>query len=111
MANLKRGIVESRTKYEKKTKLKKRQRKYNTNKARKQQDQIAFSSSIFAGTETVDGEEFLIVFGGQGRINSKYREQFLYVKTGRSPDAWVDCFLQTQLLSEAKLEQSKHAAH
>mmetsp|Transcript_26556 Transcript_26556/g.57055 ORF Transcript_26556/g.57055 Transcript_26556/m.57055 type:complete len:385 (+) Transcript_26556:55-1209(+) len=71
----------------------------------------ANSSSIFSSTETVNGEEYLVLFGGQGRIHSKYRDQFLYVKTGRAPDDWVDGFLQTELLSEAKLEQAKHAVH
>ena len=110
-ANLKRGIVESKAKYDKKTKRGKRQKTYNTNKNRKQQDQITFSSAIFAGTEIVNDEGFLVLSDCQGRISSKYRDQFLYVKTGRAPDDWVDCFLQTQLLSDAKLEQSKHAAH
>mmetsp|Transcript_26553 Transcript_26553/g.57045 ORF Transcript_26553/g.57045 Transcript_26553/m.57045 type:complete len:194 (+) Transcript_26553:2645-3226(+) len=57
----------------------------------------ANSSSIFSSTETVNGEEYLVLFGGQGRIHSKYRDQFLYVKTGRAPDDWVDGFLQTEL--------------
>mmetsp|Transcript_26561 Transcript_26561/g.57072 ORF Transcript_26561/g.57072 Transcript_26561/m.57072 type:complete len:385 (+) Transcript_26561:55-1209(+) len=102
MVVLKRERVEQRNK---------RPRGYNTNMARKQQDQIAYSSSIFSSTETVNGEEYLVLFGGQGRIHSKYRDQFLYVKTGRAPDDWVDGFLQTELLSEAKLEQAKHAVH
>mmetsp|Transcript_26552 Transcript_26552/g.57040 ORF Transcript_26552/g.57040 Transcript_26552/m.57040 type:complete len:382 (+) Transcript_26552:55-1200(+) len=88
MVVLKRERVEQRNK---------RPRGYNTNMARKQQDQIAYSSSIFSSTETVNGEEYLVLFGGQGRIHSKYRDQFLYVKTGRAPDDWVDGFLQTEL--------------
>mmetsp|Transcript_6110 Transcript_6110/g.13845 ORF Transcript_6110/g.13845 Transcript_6110/m.13845 type:complete len:175 (+) Transcript_6110:1329-1853(+) len=36
---------------------------------------------------------------GGGRINSKYKDQFMFVKTGRAPDSWVEGFADTQLLS------------
>ena len=79
--NLRRGIVESKAKVEKKTTCKKRGKgTYNSTKANKQQDEIEFSSAIFSGKETVNGEEFLLLSDGQSQINIKYRDAFLYVK-------------------------------
>ena len=59
----------------------------------------------------INGDEFLLLFGGQGRINIKYRDAFLYVKDGCVQDDWIASFIEAELLSEAKLEQARHAVH
>ena len=105
--NLKKGIVENRTKMIKKGKTR---GKYNTKKNTKRKDEIEYFSSIFESTETVDGEDFLLLVGG-GRIQSKYQDHFLFVKTGRVPDEWAKGLADPQLLSDAKVEQAKHATH
>lgn len=107
--NLKEGIVEFKTKIQKKMTGKKRG-KYNTTKDTKRQDQVEFFSSVFKGTEQVGNEEFVRLVGG-GRIHNKYKDLYLYVKTGRAPDNWANSFVQSQLLSAAKVEQAKHATH
>ena len=84
--------------------------KYNTKKAIKMQDQIEFASSIFGETLSVDNETYAVLCGG-GRINSKYNDQFMFVKTGRAPDSCVEGFSATQLLSDAKIEQVKISNH
>ena len=33
------------------------------------------------------------------------------VKSGRAPDEWAKGFADSQLLSDAKVEQAKHATH
>ena len=74
------------------------------------QDQIEFASSIFGETLALDKESYAVI-GGGGRINSKYKDQFMFVKTGRAPDSWVEGFAATQLLSDAKVEQVKISNH
>mmetsp|Transcript_22812 Transcript_22812/g.40100 ORF Transcript_22812/g.40100 Transcript_22812/m.40100 type:complete len:109 (+) Transcript_22812:159-485(+) len=52
----------------------------------------------------------LTICGG-GRINSKYKDRFVFVKTGKVPDSWVECFASTQVLSDAKMEVVKLSKH
>jgi len=51
------------------------------------------------------------LLNGGGRIPIEYKEDFLFVKFGRVPDDWVKAFAESQLLSEAKIEQVKHTQH
>ena len=46
-----------------------------------------------------------------GRIPVEYKELYLYVKTGKVPDAWSRVFAECGLLSEAKVEDAKYSVH
>ena len=67
-------------------------------------------SHFLRGTITVDEKEYLLLHGG-GRIPIAYMELYLYVCTGRSPEAWVRGFAATNLLSKAKIEEARQAVH
>ena len=86
-ANLKSGITERDIKVEAKRTGKKRGQ-YNTNYVMRRQDDVEMITSIFKSTDKVGNEEFLTLVGG-GRIQSKYKDEFLIVKAGKVPDEWV----------------------
>ena len=88
----------------------KKRGKYNINTSNKRQDQVESCSSIFNKLVTKDNETYLLLCGG-GHINSKYNDQFMFVKTGRAPDSWVECFAGTQLLSNTKMKEVKISKH
>ena len=107
--NLKEDIAEKKEAAYKSMSGKKRG-KYETKTTKKTQDQFDFSSTIFGETLTRDDETYLTICGG-GRINSKYKDRFVFVKTGKVPDSWVECFASTQVLSDAKMEVVKVSKH
>jgi len=109
--NLKDGILENKAICEKKMSGNKRG-KYNTSKNKsKRQDGISSNEShFFRGTITVDNKEYLLLLGG-GRLPIEYKELYLYVCTGRSPEEWVRGFAATNLLSKAKIEEARQAVH
>ena len=108
VANLRDGIAEKQAIINKKKGNKRG--KYNTTRATKRDDRIDFYSSIFAGTETVHNEVFLILIDGS-RLPERYRNQYLFVKVGRAPDSWAQCFADSKMLSAAKVEQASHATY
>lgn len=108
-ANLKPGITERDIKVEAKRTGKKRGQ-YNTNYVMRRQDDVEMITSIFKSTDKVGNEEFLTLVGG-GRIQSKYKDEFLIVKAGKVPDEWVTGFVQSQLLSRTKIEQLTYATY
>ena len=107
---LKPGMIENTAKVEKKIKGKSRggPGSYNTNKATKRRDAIEFISTIFGDTVTVGEEEFIELKGGR-RIHSKYKDQYLFVNTGRAPDEWVQGLIDSQMLPLATIDKSKFA--
>lgn len=107
--DLKKGIAPRKTVVDKKMTGKKRGCYNTTNNKSKQRDDIQFVSYDFVGTEVVDGEEFLILPCNGGRIQSKYRDRFLYVTQGRAPSHWISSF--EGHLSSAKLEQANFSTY
>ena len=83
---------------------------YNTNKATRRQDEVEFTATIFGPSVQVDGEEFTELIGG-GRIQSRFKHVFLFVKTARAPDEWVEGLERLNLLSAVKIEEAKYASH
>ena len=83
---------------------------YNTNKATRRQDEVEFTATIFGPSVQVDGEDFTELIGG-GRIQSRFKHVFLFVKTARAPDEWVVGLEQLNLLSDVKIEEAKYASH
>ena len=83
---------------------------YNTNKATRRQDEVEFTATIFGPSVQVDGEDFTELIGG-GRIQSIFKHVFLFVKTARAPDEWVEGLERLNLLSDVKIEEAKYASH
>lgn len=91
-------------------KKRKKTGKYNTNKATRRQDEVEFTATIFGPSVQVDGEEFTELIGG-GRIHSEFKDVFLFVKTARAPDEWVEGLERLNTLSDVKIEEAKYAQH
>ena len=106
--DLKEGIVPVKTLLQKRMSGKKRG-PYNVTRSSKKQDDVAFSRQNFCDTVNVDGEDFLVLPCGMGRINAKGKELYVYVTQGRAPVDWVTSF--EGILSASKIEQAKFATY
>ncbi|KAK1733528.1 hypothetical protein QTG54_015816 [Skeletonema marinoi] len=53
-------------------------------------------------TVTVGGEEFIEVFGGEGRIPKKYEDLWRLLTTSFVPPAWVELFQSSTTIPQNK---------
>ena len=112
MAGLKSGMAETREKNSNRAagKTGKTRGRYNVSKQSSRMDNADFVAAVVGEKVQVDGEEFIELAEG-GRIGSKFEAEYFFVKTGRAPDEWVEGLEKLNLLSSAKLEESKYAMH
>ena len=113
MADLKPGVADKKEKAAEKRGVGKTRSPYQTNRKTKRQDTTEFSASIFGNTVQVEGEAggFVELAGVEGRIPAKFKEEYLFVKTARAPDEWVQGFIDLNTLSAVKIEAVKYALH
>ena len=113
MADLKPGVAERREEVANKRGVGKKRGRYNTSRTSRRQDEVEFSTTIFGNSVEVEGEseDFVELIGVEGRIHAKFKREYLFVKTARAPDEWVQGFIDLNTFSAVKIEEAKYACH
>ena len=109
--DLKNNIAELKKKVRERGTSGKARGKYKTNNVNKRQDEVDTVSTSFSQIVTHDDEEFIELPCDGDRIHKKYIDRFVYCATGRAPTDWTQCFAESKMLSEAKLEQARYATY
>ena len=113
IADLKYGVAERKEEVANKRGVGKKRGRYNTSRLSRRQDEVEFSASVFGDTVEVEGESecFVELVGIEGRIHEKFKKEYLFVKTARAPDEWVQGFIDLNTFSAVKIEEAKYACH
>ena len=112
MADLKPGVAKKKEDAEKRG-VGKKWKQYQTSRITGWQDVVEFIASIFGNTVEVENEVegFGKLARVEGHIPNKFKKEYLFVKTARAPDKWVQGFVVLNTLSAMKIEEAKYACH
>ena len=113
MVDLKPGVAKMKENVVEKRGVGKKQRQYQTSRISRRQDEMEFRASIFGNTVKVEGKAggFVELARVEGRIPGKFKKEYLFVKTVRAPDEWVQGFIDLNTLPAVKIEVAEYACH
>ena len=114
MVDLKPGVAEAKENCDRKRGVGKKRGQYsNANRSSRRQDDVAFSATIFKEPFEVQGEDekFVHLVGAEGCIHERFKRVYLFVKTARAPDEWVQGFIDLGSISAVKIEGAKYCVH